>query len=92
MTAVDPKSRQQALMDQYIVDYLDLVDILVEPGDDGSMPIDPGVLRSQPCRSRMAFKLGLRRIVSDSVQELSSAFENSLALIDRELATRTSAH
>ena len=76
---------QHALIDQYIVDHLDLVDILVQPGDGESHPIDPELLHSQAFRSRMAFKLGLRSIVAESLHDLRLAFEHCLDLIAGEL-------
>lgn len=81
----DMIASQQALIDQYMVDNLDLVGILAETGDSGVMPIITETLQSRAFRSRVAFKLGLREMVAYALRQLRSEFERSLVLIDTEL-------
>jgi hypothetical protein len=81
----DMIASQQALIDQYLVNNLDLVNILAETGDSGVTPVIPETLQSRAFRSRVAFKLGLRQLVASALRELRSEFERSLVLIDTQL-------
>jgi hypothetical protein len=81
----DMIASQQALIDQYLVDNVNLVGVLVETEDDRAPLIATETLQSQPFRSRVAFKLGLRRLVGNSLREMRQEFERSLDLLELEL-------
>jgi len=84
----DMVASQQALIDRYLVDNVNLVGVLVkEAGDNGAAVITTETLQSLAFRSRVAFKLGLRQLVRTALADVRHEFEGTLALIDIELAT-----
>jgi hypothetical protein len=74
---------QQTVIDPFLVDKLDLSKILLSfPADETA---DLSILGTNEFRSRVAFKISLRREVSMQQLEIRAAFEEALELIEIEI-------
>lgn len=74
---------QQNLIDPFLVDNFDLSRLLLDraPGDEP----DVSMLGTDEFRSRVAFKIGLRREVSQVQAQVRSIFAETIELINSEL-------
>ena len=81
---------QQTLIDPYLVAQLDLASILTTYDSSyldsqSAKALDLSIFESVELRSRIAFKLSLRKLVSDSQQDVRAQFEHVLSLIKIQL-------
>ncbi len=76
---------QQMLIDPFLVDNFDLSNLL--PNRTASNETDLSMLGTSDFQSRVAFKIRLRREVSQSQRAVRSAFTEALELIETELET-----
>jgi hypothetical protein len=74
---------QQNLIDRFLVDNFDLSRLLLDP-TPGYEP-DLSMLGTDEFRSRVAFKISLRREVSQVQAQVRSIFAETIELINREL-------
>jgi hypothetical protein len=76
---------QQMLIDPFLVDNFNLSNLL--PNRTASNETDLSMLGTSDFQSRAAFKISLRRKVSQSQRAVRSAFTEALELIETELET-----
>jgi len=76
---------QQMLIDPFLVDNFDFSNLL--PNRTASNETDLSMLGTSDFQSRVAFKIRLRREVSQSQRAVRSAFTEALELIETELET-----
>lgn len=82
-TQRDFQRSQESLIDQFLVENFNLADFTLDrPADRAT---DLSVLGTREFKSRVAFKISLRRVVSEAQSEVRVAFEEALALIEAEL-------
>ena len=74
---------QQMLFDPYLVDNFDLVHVLRNGA--ASFAMDSSIFETKEFRSRVAFKLQLRDLVSQTQRETRAAFVDAISLIEVRL-------
>ena len=74
---------QQMLLDPYLVDSIDLANVL--RSDAASFEMDSSIFETKEFRSRVAFKLQLRDLVSQIQREIREAFVEAISLIELRL-------
>ena len=84
-TQRDFQLSQQTLIDPFLVDNFNLSHLML----DGTVnnETDLSILGTSDFQSRVAFKISLRRVVTESQSEVREAFEEALELIETELQT-----
>ena len=85
ITQRDFQLSQQTLIDPFLVDNFNLSHLML----DGTVnnETDLSILGTSDFQSRVAFKISLRRVVTESQSEVREAFEEALELIETELQT-----
>ena len=82
-TQRDFQQSQQSLIDPFLVDNLNLSHLMLDRS--ANHETDLSVLGSSDFQSRVAFKISLRGIVSESQSAVRESFEQALELIETEL-------
>ena len=77
---------QQTVIDPFLVDKLDLSKMLLSfPADETA---NLSILGTSEFRSRVAFKISVRREVSMQQNEIREAFQEALQLIETEISSK----
>jgi hypothetical protein len=82
-TQRDFQQSQQTLIDPFLVNNFDLSHLMLDRS--GNYETELSVLGTSEFQSRVAFKISLRGIVSESQSEVRESFEEALELIESEL-------
>jgi hypothetical protein len=82
-TQRDFQQSQQTLIDPFLVNNLNLSHLMLDRSANNETELS--VLGTSDFQSRVAFKISLRGIVSDSQSEVREAFEEALELIEAEV-------
>ena len=84
-TQRDFQLSQQTLIDPFLVDNFNLSHLMLDRAVNNET--DLSILGTSDFQSRVAFKISLRGVVSESQSEVREAFEEALELIETELQT-----